>query len=143
MLVNVSRLVTAYYAEHPDASVAAERVAFGTSGHRGSSLRHSFNEAHVLAVAQAVCEYRKGQGTTGPLFLGIDTHALSRPAGRSVLEVMPANGVVTLIDAADGYTPTPVVSHAILTWNRGRTEGRADGIVVSPSRCCISFALRR
>ena len=133
MLVNVPRLMTAYYTRQPDPAVAAERVAFGTSGHRGSSLRHSFNEPHVLAVAQAVCEYRKGQGTTGPLFLGIDTHALSRPAGRSVLEVMPANDVVTLIDAADGYTPTPVVSHAILTWNRGRTEGRADGIVVSPS----------
>jgi len=132
-LVDLGRLVTAYYTDRPDPAESGQRVAFGTSGHRGSSLRHSFNEAHVLAVAQAVCEYRKGQGTTGPLFLGIDTHALSRPAGRSVLEVMPANGVVTLIDAADGYTPTPVVSHAILTWNRGRTEGRADGIVVSPS----------
>ena len=132
-LVDVGRLVTAYYTDRPDPGESGQRVAFGTSGHRGSSLRHSFNEAHVLAVAQAVCEYRKGQGTTGPLFLGIDTHALSRPAGRSVLEVMVANGVVTLIDAADGYTPTPVVSHAILTWNRGRAEGRADGIVVSPS----------
>ena len=132
-LVDLGRLVTTYYTDRPDPTESGQRVAFGTSGHRGSSLRHSFNEAHVLAVAQAVCEYRKGQGTTGPLFLGIDTHALSRPAGRSVLEVMPANGVVTLIDAADGYTPTPVVSHAILTWNRGRTEGRADGIVVSPS----------
>ena len=132
-LVDLGRLVTTYYTDRPDPAESGQRVAFGTSGHRGSSLRHSFNEAHVLAVAQAVCEYRKGQGTTGPLFLGIDTHALSRPAGRSVLEVMPANGVVTLIDAADGYTPTPVVSHAILTWNRGRTEGRADGIVVSPS----------
>ena len=132
-LVDLGRLVTAYYTDRPDPAESGQRVAFGTSGHRGSSLRHSFNEAHVLAVAQAVCDYRKGQGTTGPLFLGIDTHALSWPAGRSVLEVMPANGVVTLIDAADGYTPTPVVSHAILTWNRGRTEGRADGIVVSPS----------
>ncbi len=132
-LVDLGRLVTAYYTDRPDPAESGQRVAFGTSGHRGSSLRHSFNEPHVLAVAQAVCEYRKGQGTTGPLFLGIDTHALSRPAGRSVLEVMPANDVVTLIDAADGYTPTPVVSHAILTWNRGRTEGRADGIVVSPS----------
>jgi phosphoglucomutase len=132
-LVDIGRLVTAYYTDRPDPSERSQRVAFGTSGHRGSSLRRSFNEAHVLAVAQAVCEYRKAQGTTGPLFLGLDTHALSLPAGRSCLEVLAANGVETRVDAADGYTPTPVVSHAILTCNRGRREGLADGIVVSPS----------
>jgi phosphoglucomutase len=132
-LVDLTRLVTAYYTERPDPSERGERVSFGTSGHRGSSLRRSFNEAHVLAVAQAVCEYRRAQGTSGPLFLGLDTHALSLPAGRSALEVLAGNGVVTLVDAADGYTPTPVISHAILTWNRGRTHGLADGIVISPS----------
>ena len=132
-LVDVGRLVTAYYTDRPDPSERSQRVAFGTSGHRGSSLRRSFNEAHVLAVAQAVCEYRRTQGTTGPLFLGLDTHALSLPAGRSCVEVLAANGVETRIDPGDGYTPTPVVSHAILTWNRERKDGRADGIVVSPS----------
>ena len=132
-LVDIGRLVTAYYTDRPDPSERSQRVAFGTSGHRGSSLRRSFNEAHVLAVAQAVCEYRKAQGTTGPLFLGLDTHALSLPAGRSCLEVLAANGVETRVDAADGYTPTPVVSHAILTCNRGRRDRLADGIVVSPS----------
>jgi len=132
-LVDVGRLVTAYYTDRPDPSERSQRVAFGTSGHRGSSLRRSFNEAHVLAVAQAVCEYRRTQGTTGPLFLGLDTHALSLPAGRSCVEVLAANGVETRVDPGDGYTPTPVVSHAILTWNRERKDGRADGIVVSPS----------
>ncbi|HEX9202361.1 MAG TPA: phosphoglucomutase (alpha-D-glucose-1,6-bisphosphate-dependent) [Vicinamibacteria bacterium] len=132
-LVDIGRLVTAYYTDRPDPSERSQRVAFGTSGHRGSSLRRSFNEAHVLAVAQAVCEYRKAQGTTGPLFLGLDTHALSLPAGRSCLEVLAANGVETRVDAADGYTPTPVVSHSILTCNHGRGDGLADGIVVSPS----------
>jgi phosphoglucomutase len=132
-LVDLTRLVTAYYTERPDPSERGERVSFGTSGHRGSSLRRSFNEAHVLAVAQAVCEYRRTQGTNGPLFLGLDTHALSLPAGRSALEVLAGNGVVTLVDAADGYTPTPVISHAILAWNRGRADGLADGIVISPS----------
>jgi phosphoglucomutase len=132
-LVDVGRLVTAYYTDRPDPGERGHRVAFGTSGHRGSSLRRSFNEAHVLAVAQAVAEYRRVQGTTGPLFLGIDTHALSLPAGRSALEVLAANEVPTLVDASDGYTPTPVVSHAILTYNRGRKDGLADGIVVSPS----------
>jgi len=132
-LVDIGRLVTAYYTDRPDPSERSQRVAFGTSGHRGSSLRRSFNEAHVLAVAQAVCEYRKAQGTTGPLFLGLDTHALSLPAGRSCLEVLAANGVETRVDPADGYTPTPVVSHAILTCNRGRRDRLADGIVVSPS----------
>jgi phosphoglucomutase len=132
-LVDLTRLVTAYYTERPDPAERGERVSFGTSGHRGSSLRRSFNEAHVLAVAQAVCEYRRTQGTNGPLFLGLDTHALSLPAGRSALEVLAGNGVVTLVDAADGYTPTPVISHAILAWNRGRADGLADGIVISPS----------
>jgi phosphoglucomutase len=132
-LVDLTRLVTAYYTERPDPSEPGERVSFGTSGHRGSSLRRSFNEAHLLAVAQAVCEYRRAQGTNGPLFLGLDTHALSLPAGRSALEVLAGNGVVTLVDAGDGYTPTPVISHAILAWNRGRTHGLADGIVISPS----------
>src|SRR5712691_7121057 len=132
-LVDIGRLVTAYYTDRPDPSERSQRVAFGTSGHRGSSLRRSFNEAHVLAVAQAVCEYRKAQGTRGPLFLGLDTHALSLPAGRSCLEVLAANGVETRVDAADGYTPTPVVSHSILTCNHGRGDGLADGIVVSPS----------
>ena len=132
-LVDLARLVTEYYTARPDPAEPGQRVAFGTSGHRGSSLRRSFNEAHVLAVAQAVYEYRRGQGTTGPLFLGIDTHALSLPAARSALEVLAANGVPTLVDAGDGYTPTPAVSHAILAWNRGRADGLADGIVVSPS----------
>jgi len=132
-LVDLSRLVTAYYTERPDPSEPGQRVSFGTSGHRGSSLRRSFNEAHVLAVVQAVCDYRRAQGTDGPLFLGIDTHALSLPAARSALEVLAGNGVVTLVDAADGYTPTPVISHAILAWNRGRADGSADGIVISPS----------
>src|SRR5712691_798378 len=132
-LIDIGRLVTAYYTERPDPSQRSQHVAFGTSGHRGSSLRRSFNEAHVLAVAQAVCEYRKAQGTTGPLFLGLDTHALSLPAGRSCLEVLAANGVETRVDAADGYTPTPVVSHAILTSNRGRGDGLADGSEASPS----------
>src|SRR5437667_5689115 len=133
LLIDVDRLRKLYFDERPDPAVPEQRVAFGTSGHRGSSLRRSFNEAHVLAVAQAVCEYRKAQGTTGPLFLGLDTHALSLPAGRSCLEVLAAHGVETRVDAPDGYTPTPVVSHAILTCNRGRREGLADGIVVSPS----------
>lgn len=131
--VNVPRLVTAYYAEHPDAAVAAERVAFGTSGHRGSSLRRSFNEAHVLCVTQAICEYRAAQRILGPLYLGMDTHALSEPAFASVLEVLAANGVETMIDRDLGYTPTPVVSHAILRHNRPGEAARADGIVITPS----------
>jgi phosphoglucomutase len=133
MLVNVPRLVTAYYAERPDPSVAAERVAFGTSGHRGCAFTRSFNEAHILAVTQAICLYRAGQGIDGPLFLGIDTHALAEPAFASALEVLAANGVVVMIDDRRGYTPTPVISHAILTYNRGRKRGLADGIVVTPS----------
>jgi len=132
-LVDIPRLVSAYYTERPDVSVAAQRVAFGTSGHRGSSLTASFTEWHVLAISQAICEYRKGQGIDGPLFLGIDTHALSTPAFASALEVLAANGVELMISAGDEYTPTPAVSHAILVYNRGRKQGLADGIVVTPS----------
>ncbi|MDR3527633.1 MAG: phosphoglucomutase (alpha-D-glucose-1,6-bisphosphate-dependent) [Rhizomicrobium sp.] len=133
LLVNVPRLVSAYFAQVPDPSIAAQRVAFGTSGHRGSAFHSAFNEAHILAITQAVCLYRKKAGIDGPLFLGMDTHALSEPAFVSALEVLAANGVETMIDAASGYTPTPVISHAILAYNRGRTTGLADGIVISPS----------
>ena len=133
ILVDVPRLMTAYYALVPDPSVPEQRVSFGTSGHRGSSLTVSFNEWHILAITQAICEYRAQHGIDGPLFLGIDTHALSEAAFASALEVLAANDVTTMIDAQGGYTPTPVVSHAILTYNRGRTTGLADGIVVTPS----------
>jgi len=133
MLVNVPRLVTAYYSLRPDMAVREHRVAFGTSGHRGSSLRHSFNEGHILATSQAICEYRKSRQTTGPLFLGMDTHALSEPAFASALEVLAANGVEVMVDRGGGYTPTPAVSHAILTYNQGRKTGLADGIVITPS----------
>ena len=138
MLTNIPRLVTAYYAEHPDAGVSAQRVSFGTSGHRGSSFTASFNEDHILAITQAIVHYRLQQRIGGPLFLGIDTHALSECAFASALEVLAANGVAVMIDARDGYTPTPVISHAILRWNggsRARTDpgARADGIVVTPS----------
>ena len=133
MLTNIPRLVTAYYVNRPDPAVPAQRVAFGTSGHRGSSLDHAFNEAHILAITQAICLYRKQQGIDGPLFLGIDTHGLSEPAFASALEVLAANGVEVMVDAAQGYTPTPVISHAILTYNRGRRGGLADGIVITPS----------
>jgi phosphoglucomutase len=132
-LVRVPRLLAAYYTERPDPSERAQRVAFGTSGHRGSSLKGSFNEAHILATTQAICEYRAANGATGPLFLGQDTHALSEPAFRTALEVLAANGVTVHVDAADRYTPTPVISHAILTWNRDHEGPRADGIVISPS----------
>ncbi|MGW2237470.1 phosphoglucomutase (alpha-D-glucose-1,6-bisphosphate-dependent) [Streptomyces sp. NPDC001759] len=132
-LVDVARLVTAYYALHPDPADPGQRVAFGTSGHRGSSLTTAFNEDHIAATSQAICEYRAGQGTDGPLFLGADTHALSEPARVTALEVFAANGVTVLIDSADGYTPTPAVSLAILTHNRGRASGLADGVVVTPS----------
>ncbi|WP_431898077.1 phosphoglucomutase (alpha-D-glucose-1,6-bisphosphate-dependent), partial [Micromonospora haikouensis] len=132
-LVDVPRLVTAYYAEHPDPDDPAQQVSFGTSGHRGSSLRHAFNSDHILAVTQALCDYRRQQGLDGPLFLGRDTHALSAPAAVDALEVLAANGVTVLLDSRDGYTPTPAVSHAILTHNRGRTSGLADGIVITPS----------
>jgi phosphoglucomutase len=133
LLVNVARLITTYYSDVPDPSVVSQRVAFGTSGHRGSAFATAFNEAHILAISQAVCQYRKQAGVDGPLFLGMDTHALSEPAFASALEVLAANGVETMIDAARGYTPTPVISHAILTYNRGRKTGLADGIVISPS----------
>jgi phosphoglucomutase len=133
MLVNVPRLITAYYSNNPDAAVAAQRVAFGTSGHRGSAFESSFNERHVLAITQAICDYRKQQGIDGPLFLGIDTHALSEPAYASALEVLAANGVDVMLADKDEYTPTPVISHAILTYNRGRVAGLADGIVITPS----------
>lgn len=133
MLVDMPRLVTAYYSEVPDPAVAAQRVSFGTSGHRGSSLDRSFNEAHILAISQAICDCRREQGVDGPLFLGIDTHALSVPAAATALEVLAANGVETMLAADDEYTPTPAVSHAILVHNRGRTAGRADGIIITPS----------
>ncbi|MDV7215298.1 phosphoglucomutase (alpha-D-glucose-1,6-bisphosphate-dependent) [Streptomyces prunicolor] len=132
-LVDVARLVTAYYALHPDPAEPGQRVAFGTSGHRGSSLATAFNEDHIAATSQAICEYRADQGTDGPLFIGADTHALSEPAKVTALEVFAANEVTVLIDSADGYTPTPAVSHAILAHNRGRTSGLADGVVVTPS----------
>ena len=127
------RLITAYYTEVPDPSVPAQRVAFGTSGHRGSALQKAFNEWHILAITQAICLYRKLQHTDGPLFLGMDTHALSMPAFASSLEVLAANGVEVMIAEGDEYTPTPVISHAILTYNRGRKTGLADGIVITPS----------
>ncbi|TWF91927.1 phosphoglucomutase [Streptomyces brevispora] len=132
-LTDVARLVTAYYALHPDPAEAGQRVAFGTSGHRGSSTATAFNEDHIAATSQAISEYRAQQGTDGPLFLGADTHALSEPARVTALEVFAANDVAVLIDAADGYTPTPAVSHAVLTYNRGRTSHLADGVVVTPS----------
>jgi phosphoglucomutase len=133
LLVDVADLVRRYFAESPDPASAGERVAFGTSGHRGSSLRRSFNEAHILAVAQAVCEHRAAAGVTGPLFLGRDTHALSEPAERSALEVLAANGVEVVLSQGGAPVPTPVISHAILVHNRGRPSGLADGIVVTPS----------
>jgi len=132
-LVDVPRLVTAYFTERPDPGESAQRVAFGTSGHRGSSLDLSFNEAHVLAIAQAICHYRGQKNISGPLFIGFDTHALSAPAYASALEVLCGNGVVVMTAAHDEYTPTPAVSHAILNYNRGRTAGLADGIVITPS----------
>ena len=133
ILTDVPRLITAYYTEVPDPSDPRQRVAFGTSGHRGSSLDRTFNERHVLATTQAICEYRRHQKIDGPLFVGIDTHALSVPAGASALEVLAANGVEVMLAERDEYTPTPVLSHAILTYNRGRTTGLADGIVITPS----------
>jgi len=133
MLENIPRLVTAYYSFKPDASDPAQKVAFGTSGHRGSSLRNSFNEDHILAVSQAVCEYRKSKGIVGPLFLGMDTHALSEPALATSLEVFAANDMFVMIAKDRGYTPTPVISHAILTYNRNRKRGSADGVVITPS----------
>src|SRR5712664_2091109 len=133
ILINVPRLVTAYYTGRPDPSVPGQRVVFGTSGHRGCSLDNAFNEAHILAITHAICLYRGQQSIDGPLFIGIDTHALSEPALTSALEVFVANGVETMIDAGGGYTPTPVVSHAILSYNKSRPRGRADGVVITPS----------
>src|SRR5918992_3654730 len=133
MLVNIPRLITAYYAERPDPAVREQRVAFGTSGHRGSAFKNAFNEAHILAITQAICEYRKQRRIDGPLFLGMDTHALSEPAFASAIEVLAANGVEVMVDQDGGYTPTPVISHAILTYNRGRKSGFAYGIVITPS----------
>jgi phosphoglucomutase len=132
-LINVPRLVTAYYTGQPDPSVPAQRVVFGTSGHRGSSLDNAFNESHILAITQAICLYRKQENIDGRLFIGIDTHALSEPAFASAMEVLAANGVDVMVDADGGYTPTPVISHAVLTYNRGRKSGLADGIVITPS----------
>jgi phosphoglucomutase len=133
LLISVAALEAAYYDLHPDVAEPAQRVAFGTSGHRGSSLDAAFNEDHILAIAQAICEYRAGQGIDGPLYIGKDTHALSAPAQRSALEVLAANGVTTIVQRDDGPTPTPAISRAILAYNRGRSEGLADGIVVTPS----------
>jgi phosphoglucomutase len=133
MLIDVAKLVAAYFSEQPDPTLSAQRVAFGTSGHRGSAFDLSFNEWHVLAITQAICDYRRGQGITGPLFLGIDTHALSAPACASALEVLAANGVEVMLSAHDETTPTPAISHAILVYNGHRAAARADGIVITPS----------
>ena len=133
LLINLPRLVTAYFTGRPDPAVPSQRVAFGTSGHRGSAFDNAFNEAHILAISQAICDHRRRVGITGPLFIGIDTHALSEPALASALEVFAANDIVTMIDAQNGYTPTPVISRAILTYNRNRTSGLADGVVITPS----------
>src|SRR2546423_808835 len=133
ILANIPCLVTDYYALEPDPAAPLQRVAFGTSGHRGTSLKCSFNEEHIIAITQAICIHRRQQGIDGPLFIGIDTHALSEPAFASALEVLAANEVDVMIDDRDSFTPTPVVSHAILTYNRGRTSGLADGIRITPS----------
>src|ERR1700761_6334141 len=133
MLVDLGRLEQDYFAGRPDPADPAQRVSFGTSGHRGSSFNGSFTEAHILAITQAICDYRRSQGVTGPLFMGKDTHALSAPAQRTALEVLAANGVTTVIQPEDGFTPTPVISHAILTYNRGRKDGLGDGVVITPS----------
>src|SRR5580698_5539251 len=133
ILVDVPRLITAYYTETPDPAMPAQRVAFGTSGHRGTAFNRSFNQDHILAITQAICLCRKQQGTDGPLFLGIDTHALSVPACATALEVLAAYDVEVMLAEGDEYTPTPVISHAILTYNRGRKTGLADGIVITPS----------
>jgi phosphoglucomutase len=133
MLANIPRLVTAYFAGKPDPAVPAQRVAFGTSGHRGSALNNAFNEDHILAISQALCDHRQAAGINGPLFVGIDTHALAEPALASALEVFAANGIEVMLDEHDGYTPTPVISRAIISYNRGREHGLADGVVVTPS----------
>src|SRR5579863_4940333 len=133
MLVDLARLDRDYYERRPDLANPAQLVSFGTSGHRGSSLDGTFTEAHILAITQAICDYRRAQGTSGPLYLGKDTHALSGPAQRTALEVLAANGVDTIIQRNDGVTPTPVISRAILVYNRDRKAGLADGIVITPS----------
>jgi phosphoglucomutase len=136
LLIDVARLEAAYYANQPDLDNPTQRVAFGTSGHRGAPFDSNFTEAHILAITQAICEYRRGQGIDGPLFMGADTHAASLPAQRTALEVLAANGVPTVIQPADingGFTPTPVISRAILVYNHGRVDGLADGIVITPS----------
>src|SRR5438034_2454964 len=133
LLVDLARLEKDYFERWPDMSGPNQRVSFGTSGHRGSPLRGTFTEAHILAITQAICDYRRSQGTDGPLYMGKDTHAVSAPAQRTALEVLAANGVQTIIQRDDGVTPTPVISHAILVCNRGRKEHLADGIVVTPS----------
>ena len=133
ILIDVPKLVAAYYTGRPDPSVPAQRVVFGTSGHRGCSLDNSFNEAHILAITQAICFYRKQQGVDGPLYIGFDTHALSEPAFKSALEVLAGNGIEVMVDAGNSYTPTPVISHAILSYNRDRKRCLADGIVITPS----------
>ena len=133
LLVNIPRLVTSYYTRKPDVTDPAQKVAFGTSGHRGSSFKNSFNEDHILAICQAICQFRKSKNVTGPLFMGMDTHALSEPALASALEVFVANGTTVMIQKGLGYTPTPVISHAILTHNRSKTSGLADGVVITPS----------
>src|SRR5450755_2456288 len=133
MLVNVPRLVTAYFSNKPDPKIPSQRVAFGTSGHRGSAFNNAFNEAHILAISQALCDHRRQSGIDGPLFIGIDTHALAECAFASALEVFAANDVTVMIDERDGYTPTPAISHAILTYNKNRTTGLADGVVITPS----------
>src|SRR5213080_1465722 len=133
MLVDLARLEAKYYEHKPDVRNPEERVSFGTSGHRGSSLRGTFTEGHILAITQAICDYRRSQGTDGPLYMGKDTHALSTPAQRTAMEVLAANGVETIIQCDDGVTPTPVISRAILVYNRGRDAHLADGIVITPS----------
>src|SRR5262245_23543812 len=133
LLIDVSRLEREYHTRQPDLTNPNQLVSFGTSGHRGTPLDGTFTEAHILAITQAVCEYRKAQGFTGPLFLGKDTHAASAPAQRTALEVLAANGVQTIVQSNDGFTPTPVVSRAILVHNRGRKDGFADGLIITPS----------
>jgi phosphoglucomutase len=132
-LANIPRLITAYFTSKPDPTDPTQRVSFGTSGHRGSSLKNSFNEDHIFATTQAICDYRRQADLTGPLFVGIDTHALAEPALVSAMEVFAANNVDIMIDQSGGYTPTPVISHAILTYNKSRSEGLADGVVITPS----------
>src|SRR5665213_2491121 len=132
-VVNLAKLTGDFFNRKPDVSIPAQRVSFGTSGHRGSSFNTTFNENHIVAITQAICLYRVSQGIDGPLYMGRDTHALSEPAFQVALEVLAANGVVTRVDAGGGFTPTPVVSHAILGYNRGRSSGLADGIVITPS----------